>query len=258
MYPDFNPNEKIYSDLKLVAKGAVGEVYSAINQKLNIKVALKRLQPQFLYDQAEVNKIKAEAKILTKLNHPHCVKLMSTYFSETEILLELEWIEGGSLESHLKSSPFLEIEARNWIQQLMDIVKDLQQNQIIHGDLQPKNILLQQEKAMLIDFSSSVEMCPDQDYYPFHGTPRAYQMKLQNAQKQIHRYHDYQTLGLLFYEMLTGKKIFNSPNSLTHFIETWNFNADSFLKHFHFSQESGELLRALITCTQTGQHPVYR
>jgi predicted ATPase/class 3 adenylate cyclase len=143
-----------YRIVRLIGKGGMGAVYEAIDQRLNVAVALKQTSlggTQF--DAA----FKREARLLATLRHP-ALPVVSDYFSEdNQHFLVMQLIQGADLATLLAQhdAPFPLHEVLRWADQLLDALEYLhrQKSPIIHRDIKPQNLKLTPEGALiLLDF----------------------------------------------------------------------------------------------------------
>lgn len=252
MHPSFQANEN-YIDIQLIAHGEIGEVFSAKRKQDGLAVAIKRFHPHLRYDNPKKNKFFSEIDFLKIIQHPCIVTFFELVETNDELFSILEWIEGPTLEK-IQQEKLSENEVKNIIMSLKKIIDDLQQYShphhsnffgIIHGDLQPKNIIISKNGPKLIDFSSAQWMQPNISSYPFLGAPPRYQLKQQKIDHTMDRHHDYKILALLFYELLKGEPAIKGQNTLDIFIESYHFDFASCLQQLTCSQESKQLCQAL-------------
>ena len=147
-----------YNLEKVIGKGALGDVYSAINQYTDEKVAIKILSKQSLQqDKTELTLINNEITILKLLNHKNIIKLFEVFESTTHIFIVTELCTGKELFDFIYVKKKLsEPEALALFHQIIDAMVYLHEMKIVHRDVKPENILFDSHGSIkLIDFGFS-------------------------------------------------------------------------------------------------------
>jgi eukaryotic-like serine/threonine-protein kinase len=129
-----------YRLLRWIGRGAMGEVYEAVNERLTRHVALKLLRSGATDE--EVERFKGEARALARLNHPNIVQVYDAGVQGETLYLALELIEGGTLKEHLAGRALPPREAAAVIEVLAQAVAYVHEQRVIHRDLKPANVLL--------------------------------------------------------------------------------------------------------------------
>ena len=88
-------------------------VFLGLNQKTNQKVALKIYQKDKIKDLQRKKSIRREIKIMQRVNHPNIAKLYDVIETDTQVILVMEYINGGSTHGYLKSKPNRRMEEHN-------------------------------------------------------------------------------------------------------------------------------------------------
>ncbi len=139
--------------------GGQGQVFRALDERLNIDVAMKKLELGGISDPDHefLKAFRREAQILTRLRHP-ALPVVSDFFEEPSPFIVMDYIQGDNLEKTLKARGAgfpVEIVER-WARRLFDVVEYLHANGVIHRDIRPANLVLRQaDELMLIDFGLS-------------------------------------------------------------------------------------------------------
>lgn len=134
--------------LKLIGEGAFGKVLLVRSRlpsdwEKKTKYAMKVISKKLLRKKNNVQYMKSERDILTRMRHPFVVSLFFAFQSETKIFLVMEFLSGGELFFHLrKRGLILEREIRFYLGELILAIEFLHLRGVVHRDLKPENILL--------------------------------------------------------------------------------------------------------------------
>lgn len=131
------------------------------------------MNKQQLSNQLDI--IKEEVAVLTKLDHPNIVKYYETYNDEKFIYLVMEYIDGGELFekiSNTKNQTFSESVARTYMHKLLSACNHMHAQGVVHRDIKPENIMLtSSDEIKLIDFGLSKRMSHNVKLHTMAGTP---------------------------------------------------------------------------------------
>jgi WD40 repeat protein len=136
-----------YEILGELGRGGAGVVYHARHRVLGRPVAIKMLHPSLFPTEADRRRLRAEAEAVARLQHPNVVQLYEIGEAGGSPYLVLEYVSGGTLESHLAGRPQPPREAAALVETLARAVHAAHLKQIIHRDLKPANILLHRDAA---------------------------------------------------------------------------------------------------------------
>ncbi len=193
-----------------LGEGGMATVYKAADIKLPRYVALKILRTDKPLDDSAMDRFKHEAETLAKLGHTNIVPILDFGEYEDKPYLVMPYLSGGTLRDHMKGSMHPEEAARILIP-IAQALGHAHQKHVIHRDVKPTNILFNEDGApMLSDFG--IVKILDQESGPeltttgmTLGTP-AYMAPEQVLGKTPDARADVYSLGVVFYEMVTGRK----------------------------------------------------
>jgi len=239
-----NPSQKRYILLQLLGKGGFSEVYKAFDLYEFREVACKIHQLNNLWsDKKKENYVKhacREYNIHKSVVHPRIVRLYDVFeIDENSFCTVLEYCEGQDLDFYLKTQQTLsEREAKSIVSQIFSGLEYLnrQKRPIIHYDLKPGNILFSKDGIKITDFGLSKIMEEDQEFLELTsqgaGTywylpPECFETG--KDPPKISSKVDVWSVGVIFYQMLYGKKPFGN-NVSQQKILTENIIANSTLE----------------------------
>jgi len=142
-----------YHILDRIGQGGMGTVYRALDRKAGGEVAIKFISPAIAQQEVFLNRFRREVKAVARLQHPHIVPVLDYGEQHGYAYLVMPLLEVGTLLDRLKGGPIsLELGARV-MDQVAGALAHAHRHGIIHRDVKPSNILLdQQDNARLSDF----------------------------------------------------------------------------------------------------------
>ncbi|KAB5561819.1 hypothetical protein DKX38_006776 [Salix brachista] len=192
--------------LKVVGQGAFGKVYQVRKKGTPEIYAMKVMRKDRIVEKNHVEYMRGERDILTKIDHPFIVQLKYSFQTKYRLYLVLDFINGGHLFFQLYNHGlFREDLARIYAAEIVSAVSHLHANGIMHRDLKPENILLDSDgHAMLTDFGLAKQFDENTRSNSMCGTVEY--MAPEIVQGRGHdKAADWWSVGILLYEMLTGK-----------------------------------------------------
>jgi outer membrane protein assembly factor BamD (BamD/ComL family) len=193
---------------KSLGSGRWGEVYLAQDQSLERKVAVKHLKPEYAEDKEVLARFQREAKRIARLRHPNIAIIYGLEKAEGQSYIILEYAEKGTMEDYLKEESRLSIiEAIDLTSAICSALAAVHRQGILHKDIKPSNILLIQSEGTiqprLSDFG--ISYARQEGYF---GTAQ-YTSPEQLQGDRVDTRSDIYSLGIVLYEMLTGRPPFN-------------------------------------------------
>jgi serine/threonine protein kinase len=200
-----------YRIIGLLGRGGMGEVYRADDLKLGQAVALKFLPPKLADDPVRRERFFAEVRITRQLSHPNICRVYDIGEIDGRHFLSMEYIDGEDLASLLKRIGYLSNEkALDIARQLAAGLAAAHERGVLHRDLKPANIMLDGHgRVRITDFGLAIAQGEEVQTAEIAGTP-AYMAPEQLAGKGATVRSDIYSLGLVLYEIYTGKKAFTA------------------------------------------------
>ncbi len=220
-----------------LGSGGMGEVYRATDSKLARDVALKVLPEAFAGDPQRMARFSREAQVLAALNHPNIAAIYGLEESEGTRALVMELVQGPTLADRIAAGPIPLEEALQVGKQIADALEYAHERGIIHRDLKPANIKVTPSGAVkVLDFglAKAIEDTPAAEDISQSPTlsavatkagiilgTAAYMSPEQAKGKPVDRRADIWALGVVLFEMLSGKQLYTgetASETLAHVI----------------------------------------
>jgi eukaryotic-like serine/threonine-protein kinase len=203
---------------KTVARSGMATLYKATDLRDGRPVAIKVPHAEMEADPVLVERFRREQEIGQELDHPGVVKTFDSG-ERSRLYMVIEWVDGQLLRSILNKERELPIErATNLTLQILDALDLMHKHGVVHRDLKPENIMVDdQDRIKLIDFGIAMKEDARRitfvDMSATLGTPDYISPEQVKGQRGDQR-SDIYSLGVMFYEMLTGGVPFRGPNPL--------------------------------------------
>src|SRR5512135_3237755 len=213
-----------YEIVSPLGRGGMGEVWRAKDTRLGREVALKFLPADFAADPERHARFEREAKLLASLNHPHIAVLYGLEHLDGQHALAMELVEGEGLDERIACGPVPVEEALPIAQQIADALEAAHEKGIVHRDLKPANVKVRPDGTVkVLDFGLAKAWeepgaSSDLAYSPTitgHHTragvivgTAAYMSPEQARGKPVDKRADVWAFGVVLFEMLTGKRLF--------------------------------------------------
>ncbi len=213
---------------KELGSGAMGTVYLARfeNKGKIVPVALKVVSLGLLGNESAIARFDRESTILKQLKHPHIVRLLATGRYRSTPFIAMEFVDGEPLDRVLARRGRLSWEeTMTYGKQLCDALQHAHDKGIIHRDLKPSNLMITHDGILkLTDFG----IAKDTDVTALTGAnstigTAAYMSPEQcRGVRDLTAKSDLYSLGVVFYELITGRKPFTAENSMEMFLKHVN------------------------------------
>ncbi len=205
-----------YTIEKPIGAGGMGEVYLAHDAKLNRKVALKILPAEFVADAERIKRFEREARAISALNHPYIVTIYDVGAADGINFIATEFVEGETIRDLINRGADLK-QTLSVISQTCEALAAAHKAGIVHRDIKPENIMLRSDgfvKVLDFGLAKLVEQTEFQQSISNYtmkgviiGTP-AYMSPEQVSGDRVDQRTDLWSVGVVLYEMLTGKNPF--------------------------------------------------
>jgi serine/threonine protein kinase len=212
------PLIKGYRFLKRLAVSDHSAVYLAEKTSADMKVVLKVLRqvPDLSEGIGAFDRFLQEYEIIAELDHPNIVRIYDLGVSDDHAHIAMEYLAGGSLRQRIEIG-IPEKHAVKIARQVASALSNLHNVGILHRDLKPGNIMLRGDGSIaLIDFGLAKRMFPEEEITgseQIFGTPY-YMSPEQGRGHDVDERSDVYALGVIFYEMLTGKKPYVAEHAM--------------------------------------------
>jgi tetratricopeptide (TPR) repeat protein len=205
-----------YKVVQQIGRGAMGEVWKAHDPLLNRFVALKTMSPRISADPDLRRRFEREAQSAAALNHPHIVTVFELVDEGGRIYIAMELLDGRDLKDLIESRAVRRLDDRlAIIDQMLDGLAFAHEQGVLHRDLKPANLrMLSTGQLKIMDFGlarivTGAEMTRAGTVL---GTPNYMSPEQVRGQKSDTR-SDVFAAGAVAYELLTGRKAFEAPNT---------------------------------------------
>ncbi|HXY07690.1 MAG TPA: protein kinase [Terriglobales bacterium] len=226
-----------YEILSPLGAGGMGEVYRARDSKLDREVALKVLPPEFGSDPERMARFAREAQVLASLNHPNVAHIYGLEDSGGVRALVMELVEGSTLAERIQQRALSLDDSLGIAKQIAGALEYAHEQGIVHRDLKPANVKVTPDGTVkVLDFglAKAIESTPAKENISNSPTlsmaatqagvilgTAAYMSPEQAKGKTVDRRADIWAFGVVLYEMLAGKQLYEgetAPETLAHVI----------------------------------------
>ena len=207
-----------YEIIEELGKGGMGRVYRVEDTKLNQEVALKLIKPDIASDKKTIERFRNELKTARMIAHKNVCRMFDLGESEGSNFITMEYIRGDDLKSLMRKMGQLSAgQALSIAKQVCDGLIEAHNLGVVHRDLKPQNIMIDTNgNARIMDFgiARSIEGKGITGAGVMIGTPD-YMSPEQVDGKETDQRSDVYSLGVILYEMVTGRAPFEGDTALS-------------------------------------------
>src|SRR5262245_22879046 len=206
-----------YETKRELGRGGMASVYEAFDPEVEREVAIKVLPREAMMDPNFRARFKREAKIIAALEHPAIVPIYDFGEHDGQPYIVMRLMSGGSLQDRIKKGRISLQECARIYSQLAPALDDSHAKGIIHRDLKPGNILFDQRNIPYISDFGIAKLAEATMVLTINGlvgTPAYMSPEQARGENVIDGRADVYSMGVILYEMLTGKLPFNATTPL--------------------------------------------
>ena len=206
-----------YEIVKSIGEGGMANVYLANDKILDRKVAIKVLRGDLSSDDKFIRRFQREALSVSNLSHPNIVEVYDVGEEDGEYYIVMEYIEGKTLKQLLKKRESLTLtEVIDIMTQLTDGISHAHESYIIHRDIKPQNIMIQDDgRIKITDFGIAMALNATQLTQTNSVMGSVHYLPPEQASgKGATVKSDIYSMGILMYELLTGTVPFKGDNAV--------------------------------------------
>jgi tetratricopeptide (TPR) repeat protein len=207
-----------YKIIEELGKGGMGRVYKALDTEVNEKVALKVIKPDVAADDSTIERFRNELRLARKVRHKNVCQMYDLNVQEETYYITMEYVSGQDLKGLIRQSGRLAVETAVAIaKQVSDGLMEAHGLGVVHRDLKPGNIMVDRDgQVRIMDFgiARSLGMKGVTGAGVMIGTPE-YMSPEQVEGKDVDERSDIYSLGIILYEMVTGRVPFEGDTPFT-------------------------------------------
>ncbi|XP_050978813.1 myosin light chain kinase 3 isoform X2 [Labeo rohita] len=233
---------------EVLGGGRFGQVHKCIENSSGLTLAAKIIKAR---SPKEKEVVKNEIQVMNQLNHANLIQLYAAYESRNDIILVLEYVDGGELFDRIidENYKLTELDTVMFIRQICEGLRYMHQMYILHLDLKPENILCVSRltnKIKIIDFGLARKYQPREKLRVNFGTPEFLSPEVVNFDF-VSFNTDMWSLGVITYMLLSGLSPFlgdDENETLNNILSCqWNFEEDEFSE---VSEEAKDFISKLL------------
>jgi len=207
-----------YKIIRLIGGGGMANVYLAYDSILDREVALKLLRLEFASDEEFIRRFYREAQAATSLAHPNIVSIYDIGEENEFYFIVMEYVDGQTLKEYIleNKNPNID-EVIDIMKQLTSAISHAHQNQIIHRDIKPQNILIDRNNIVKItDFGIAMAMTATSITQTNSVLGSVHYLSPEQARGGMaNRKSDIYSLGIVMFELLTGRLPFQGESAVS-------------------------------------------
>lgn len=206
-----------YRIINQIGQGGMATVYKAYQASMDRNVAIKVLPSHLAENKEFAGRFQQEARIIANLEHPHILPVFDSGESEGISYLVMRYLEAGTLKEKMEAAPLSGDELDRIFVQLADALGYAHSHGVIHRDLKPSNVLIDSQGNLFLTDFGIAKLLEGTSHFTktdtVMGTP-AYISPEQAQGLMVDQRSDIYSLGIILYEMVTGRVPFMADTPL--------------------------------------------
>jgi len=247
-----------YQIIEEIGKGGMGKVYKVLDQEVSARIALKLIKPEISTDIETIERFRNELKTARDIAHKNVCRMYDLGKEAGSYFITMEFVAGEDLKSMIRMSGQLsQGTAISIAKQACEGLAEAHRLGVVHRDLKPSNIMIDKEGTVrIMDFgiARSLRVKGITGAGVIIGTPE-YMSPEQVEGKEVDRRSDIYSLGIILYEMLTGRVPFEGDTPLT--VAVKHKSEPPRPPQEHNAQISEDLSRIVLRCLEKDKEKRY-
>jgi uncharacterized protein (TIGR02145 family) len=219
---------KDYQIKSELGRGGMASVYLAHDIKFQTNVAIKVLNKEYVHNDNIRKRFIAEARNMFKMSHPNIIKVNDLIDDGDTVAFVMEHIEGETLKEHLdRKGKLNDDEIKTIFSQMLEAVGYVHDKKLVHRDIKPSNFMINSEgQIKLLDFGIAKNTDANSADYTQTGTtqnmgtPMYMSPEQIKSTKDVTLQSDIYSLGVVLWQMVMGKKPYDTNTSSTYELQT--------------------------------------
>ncbi len=202
--------------LHLIGEGGTAHVYLASRENDDEPLVVKILRHEIVLNRKALERFMEEYAMVERIQSRHVARIHAYGNDQNHAYLVMEFFEGGDLDKRLAGKPVPPPEALRFFRELMFALGDIHEKGILHRDLKPQNLMFRRDGTLaIVDFgiAKNISAADRTSAGEILGTPR-YMSPEQVQGRALDLRTDIYSAGVLLYQMLTGKHLFDGDSAM--------------------------------------------